>query len=203
MLGTRYLVLLYQNTLSFDHYPVAWESATACGPEHANLPFRKFSGFQNCGIEPVTPIMENTEVSGSKPLSHAGTHHTVSIFVGSCSSDLRVTFLIKVNCRLDNWFWIIGIPKNIWWIISFVILSSFTCFIVTQSILLMLQCRKTSSLFRSETRRDYLSHTHRRRFMGMARKIKYFMQRSTDVSLQKWFNAPIDEEAEASLLSTS
>ena len=69
---TRDLVLIYQNTHSFDHYPVAWESATALGPEHSNLPFQKFSSFLNCGIKPVTPIMENTEVYWSKPLAHAG-----------------------------------------------------------------------------------------------------------------------------------
>ena len=29
--------------------------ATARGPETSNLPFQKFSGFQNCSPEPVTP----------------------------------------------------------------------------------------------------------------------------------------------------
>ena len=38
-----------------------------------NLPFQKFLGFRNCGIEPMTS-MGNTEVFRSKPLAHAGTY---------------------------------------------------------------------------------------------------------------------------------
>ena len=37
-----------------------------------NLPFQKFLGFRNCGIELVTPSMEHSEVSCSKPLFQAG-----------------------------------------------------------------------------------------------------------------------------------
>ena len=39
-----------------------------------NLPYWKFSGFRNCVIVPVTPIMGNIKVSWSKPLAHAGTY---------------------------------------------------------------------------------------------------------------------------------
>ena len=104
---------------------------------------------------------------------------------------------------LATLFWIVLISRNIHWMISFVTLSYFNCLIVTTSILLMLWCRNTSSLFRSETRRAQLSNPHSRRFMVMARKIKYLLRGSTDVSFQKRFNAPIDEEADKSLLSTS
>ena len=38
----------------------------------SNLPFWQFSGFRNCGPEPVTPNIWNTEVFCSEPLSHAG-----------------------------------------------------------------------------------------------------------------------------------
>ena len=129
--------------------------------------------------------------------------HAVSTFVRSCSSGLHVTFLMKLSCPLATWFWIIGISKKLLWIISLVILSSFTYVIVTPSILLMLQCRKTFSLFISEMRRAQISHPHSRRFMAMERNIRFLLRRSTDVSFQKWFNAPIDEEEETSILSTS
>ena len=52
------------NTLSFDHHPVPWEYTISRGPDHAYRPFQKFSGFRDCGIKPVTPITENTELSG-------------------------------------------------------------------------------------------------------------------------------------------
>ena len=81
---------------------------------------------------------------------------------------------MKVSCRLATWFWIFIISKQIWKIVSFVILYSFICVIVTTRILLILLCSKTSSLFRSVTRKAQLSHIYSRRFMGMARKIKYF-----------------------------
>ena len=45
----------------------AW-ALTCC-----NVPFWKLSGFWNCGIELVTPIMENIKVSWLKLLAHAGT----------------------------------------------------------------------------------------------------------------------------------
>ena len=44
--------------------------AWACTP--VIFPSERFLGFRNCGLEPVTPNMGNTEVSRSKPLSHAG-----------------------------------------------------------------------------------------------------------------------------------
>ena len=110
---------------------------------------------------------------------------------------------MKVSCWLATWFCILGISKNLWWIVSFVIIPFFTYVIVTPRIILMLQCSKTSSLFRIETCRDQLSHPHSIRFMGMARKIKYFLRRSTYVSFQQWLNSPINEEPWASLLSTS
>ena len=108
-------------------------------------------------------------------------HHSVSSFVGSCLSDFWITFPMKVSFRL----------------------ATFPCVVVNPSILMMLWCRKTSSLFRSDIRRAQLSHPHSRIFMVMARKINYFMRRSTDVSFQKWFDATIGKELEASLLSTS
>ena len=39
-----------------------------------NLPFRKFSGFRNCGLELVTLSIGNTEVFRSEPLAHAETY---------------------------------------------------------------------------------------------------------------------------------
>ena len=93
LLSTRDLVLFYQNPLNFDHYLVARESATALGPEHANLPFRKFSGFRNCGIKPVTPITENTEVSWSKTVSHAGTCLCVCVCVHVYVCNIRIIYL--------------------------------------------------------------------------------------------------------------
>ena len=83
------------------------------------------------------------------------------------------------------------------------ILSFFTCVIVTPGIFLMLWCRKTSSLFRSDTHRYQILYPHSRTFMRMARKIKYLLRRSTYVSFQKGFDALIADELEASLLSKS
>ena len=130
-------------------------------------------------------------------------HHDSSNFVGSFSSDLRVTFPMKVICRLATWFLIIVMSKNIQRIILFVILSSFASVVVTPSILMMLRWRKNSISPRSETRRAHISHPHSKIFMGMTSNINYLLQRSTYVSFQKWCNAPIDEEAEAVIISTS
>ena len=130
-------------------------------------------------------------------------HHAISTFVGICSSDLWVTYLMKVSCRLATLFWIIGISKNLQQIVSFMIISYLTCTIVTLSILLMLRRRKTSSLLRSDTHRDQLSHSHNIRYTEMARNINYFLRRSMTFSFQKWFNSPIGEGAEASYLSAS
>ena len=110
---------------------------------------------------------------------------------------------MKVSCCLATWFWIVGISKNLQPIVSFVIIPPFTCVIVTPITLLMLWCSKTSILFRSEMRRSQLLHPHIRIFMGMASNIKYLLWRSAAIYLQKLFNANIDEEEEASLLSTS
>ena len=41
------------------------------------LPFRKFLGSRNCGLEPVTPSMGNIEVSRLESLAHAGTSEKV------------------------------------------------------------------------------------------------------------------------------
>ena len=76
-------------------------------------------------------------------------HHAVRSFVGSCSSELQVTFHMKVSC-FATWFWIVGISIIFWRIVSFVILFSFTCIILMSSILLMIRCKKTSSSSRSE-----------------------------------------------------
>ena len=124
-------------------------------------------------------------------------------FSKRCSSEVRVTFPMKVSCRLAAWFWIICISKKS--LTNNLICDSlpFTCVIVTLSIIMIIWWIKIFSLFRSETLRSHLSHPYSRRFVGMERNTRYFLQRSTDVSLQKWFNAPINEKVEASLLSTS
>ena len=69
---TRDLVLLYQTpqeTITQQRENLLLH----VGLNIFNLPFWKFSGFQNCGLEPVTPSMRNTEVFRSEPLAHAGT----------------------------------------------------------------------------------------------------------------------------------
>ena len=43
---------------------------------------------------------------------HLLLHHSISSFIGSCSSQLRVTFLMKVSFCLATWFWIFGIYKK-------------------------------------------------------------------------------------------
>ena len=98
---------------------------------------------------------------------------------------------MKASCPFATWFWIISISKNIWWIVSFVILYYFTSVMVTPSILLMLRCRKTSGFSRSETLIAQILHIHSRICMGVSRKIKYLLRSLTY----------IDKESKASLLS--
>ena len=43
------------------------------GLDVCNLPFRMVLGFQNCGLEPVTPSMGAIKVFPSEPLANAGT----------------------------------------------------------------------------------------------------------------------------------
>ena len=43
-----------------NHYPAAWEFATARGSRHTIFPSEIFSGFRNCSPEPVPPSIWNT-----------------------------------------------------------------------------------------------------------------------------------------------
>ena len=44
-----------------NHYPAAWEFATARGSKHTIFPSEIFSGFRNRGPEPVTPSIWNID----------------------------------------------------------------------------------------------------------------------------------------------
>ena len=56
------------------------------------LPSESFLGFRNCGLEPVTPNMGNTEVSRSKPLAHTGTSKHVCEAAKNCAKHVKDNF---------------------------------------------------------------------------------------------------------------
>ena len=118
----------------------------------------------------------------------------LSLVVAPCGEkfDLISTFPIKVSCRVVVYFSILGILKNFFFTVLFVMCWSFTSAILMPNIIWMLRFSNTSSFFRRDVRSPQLSHTHSNRFMGMARKIRYLLLLLTLASVQNLARAPID-----------
>ena len=85
----------------------------------------------------------------------------------------------------------VGMLWKIFLILSFVILSSFTCMIPILSILRMLLCQKTSSLVMWERRSAHDSHPQSSRFPGIAMKICCLAFRSAYGLFHTCLRAPI------------
>ena len=119
-------------------------------------------------------------------------HHSVRSLVGRWFSELCATFPIKVSCRVVIYFSMLGISKNSFLTVSFLMCWSFTSAIMMPYICQMLRCRNTSSYFRIDVRNAPLSHPHSNIFMVMARKKRYFLQLSTLESVHNLARSPID-----------
>ena len=65
-------------------------------------------------------------------------HHAVRSLVGIWSSELRATLPIKVRCRVTIYFLMLGISKNFFLTVSFVMSCSFTSAILMPSMRRML-----------------------------------------------------------------
>ena len=87
----------------------------------------------------------------------------------------------------------LGISKNFFLTLSFVMCWSFISAIMMHNMRQMLRCRNTSSFFGRDVRSAQLSHSHSNRLMGIARKIGYLLQFLTLASVQNLARAPIDE----------
>ena len=119
-------------------------------------------------------------------------HHAVISLVEIWSSNLRATFLIRVSCRVAICFSMLGISKNLFLTVSFVINCNSTSSIFMPSMRQILRCRKTSILKRRDEQIDQLSHPHRSKFMGMASKMRYLLRLLTLASVHILVRAPID-----------
>ena len=123
--------------------------------------------------------------------------------MGSCKSELRTTFIIKVSWRFTIWFWMVGTLKNIPLTSALVIISSFTSNIFIYIIILTLLFRQTSNFERRDARSAQLSLPQRSRLHEIARKIRYLDLRPTEASSHKLDNPPMEADVATILLSTS
>ena len=157
------------------------------------------SGSSSCKLFTIDFLL----VVSTPPLGLGLSTHAGSSILAGCEFGPRVTLPIKVICRMAIWLLMSGMLKSIFLIVLFVIFSSFTCRILIPRILLMLRCRKTSSLLRWLSRSAQDSHPQSSRFTGMARKIRCLARVSAYGLFQKCFRAPIAWLAVLSRLLTS
>ena len=130
-------------------------------------------------------------------------HHAVRSLVGSCKSELRTTFPIKVSWHFAIWFWMVGMLNNPLLTSALVIISSFTSDIFIFKIILTLLCRKTSNFESRYAQSAQIWPPQRSRLHGIDRKIRYLDLRSTEASSQKLNNTPMEVYTAAILMSTS
>ena len=106
--------------------------------------------------------------------------HADRSLVGSCKSELRTTFPVKLSWHFAILFWVVVVLKNLPLTSELVILSSFTSDIFIPKILLTFLCRNTSSLESRYARSAQLSLPQSIILHGIAIKIRYLYLRSTD-----------------------
>ena len=107
-------------------------------------------------------------------------------------SDLRATLSIKVRCRDEIGFLMLGISKNFLLTVSFVMCWYLTSAILVPNMCRMLRCRNNLSFFRRDARSAHLSHPHSNILMEMSRKMRYLLQLSMLVSVHNLARDPID-----------
>ena len=103
-------------------------------------------------------------------------HHAVRSLVGRGLSELRATFPMKISCCVAICFSVLGISKNFFLTVSFVM-----CWYLASAILMpnrrwMLRCSNTSSVFWRYVRSAHISYPHSNRLMGMARNMRYLLR---------------------------
>ena len=122
--------------------------------------------------------------------------------VGRWLSELRATLPIKVSCRFAICFSMLGISKNLFLDVSFVMRCYLTLSILIPSMRHMLRCSNTSSFSRKGLWSTHISHPHSSRLMVMARKMIYFLLLSALLYFHNLARAPIDTFPDSSVYPT-
>ena len=124
-------------------------------------------------------------------------HHVVRSLVGRWSSELFATFSIKVRCRVAICISMLGILKNFFLTVSFVMYWYFTSSILMPYMRQVLWCRNNSSFFRRDVHSAQLSHPHSNLLMGMTKNMRYSLRLLTPTSVHNLAMSPLYEFSSA------